>query len=235
MAGAGVIDDYLSTLAGRLRGRRRTKEDLLGELRDGLTDAFLVHREAGIPTADAERKAVSELGDVDRIRAEYQTELGVQTATHALRATALALLGTQILWYLAMASTADHLSPIINGAPHWYGILAAVYRVGHPALIGLGLVAVFSGRLVARIADSQWIIRSATWLIGILGGGSLLALLVWVGGTSSINIDWLFLPWPYVAVMALTLLVHVRIFTLIRDCRRSRPGTRMFSAVSAGH
>src|SRR5438105_13799174 len=83
MAGAGVIDTYVTDLDGRLRGSRRAKLDLLGETRDSLRDAADRYREAGLCDHDAECKAVHDFGPVVVIARDYQAELaaayGVRT------------------------------------------------------------------------------------------------------------------------------------------------------------
>ncbi|MEQ4300928.1 permease prefix domain 1-containing protein [Plantactinospora sp. B6F1] len=83
------IDDYVSAVAGRLRGSARLRADMLAEIRDALVDAADVHRHHGLSAPEAQRTAVREFGSVDRIARGLQDLLAVAQG----RRTALLLVG----------------------------------------------------------------------------------------------------------------------------------------------
>jgi hypothetical protein len=94
MAGAreraelSAVDAYLEDLSRVLRGPRRAKADLLAEARGGLIDATEAGEARGLPTAQAERLAVAEFGEVAEVAPGYQAELAVAQS----RRTALLIL-----------------------------------------------------------------------------------------------------------------------------------------------
>lgn len=57
-----LVDEHLRELAARLQGPARLKSDLLTEARHGLLDAVEAYRESGVPSTEAQRRAVVEFG-----------------------------------------------------------------------------------------------------------------------------------------------------------------------------
>ena len=72
-----VLSAYMQELNRKLRGPRRAKADLLAEARGSLIDAVSALETRGVPTDEAQRKAVVEFGTVEQIAPGYQTELAV--------------------------------------------------------------------------------------------------------------------------------------------------------------
>lgn len=72
-----VLTAYLDELGKRLRGPRRPKADLLAEARGSLIDAVAALEARGVPSDEAQRKALAEFGSVAEVGPGYQTELAV--------------------------------------------------------------------------------------------------------------------------------------------------------------
>jgi hypothetical protein len=128
-----LIEDYLLGLRRRLTGPDGLKEELLGELRDALTDASQAYRHAGYGGHEAQRRAVTDFGHPDVIASEIQNELdivqGRTTALHASVGLPLLLL----LWYLV-----HWARPWPTIDPAWAHIISALgYGAGIVNLIAL--------------------------------------------------------------------------------------------------
>ncbi|MDG4793369.1 permease prefix domain 1-containing protein [Micromonospora sp. WMMD1082] len=72
-----LVEEHLRQLAGRLRGPRRLRADLMTEARHGLLDAVEAYRDSGLPAREASRQAVAEFGTPDQLAPAYQAELAV--------------------------------------------------------------------------------------------------------------------------------------------------------------
>ncbi|WP_341718982.1 permease prefix domain 1-containing protein [Micromonospora sp. FIMYZ51] len=96
-----LIDEHLRRLAGRLRGPRRLRADLLTEARHGLLDAVEAYRDGGLSAHEAARRAVTDFGTPEQLAPAYQAELAVA----ALRGLSL-----RILAFAAAAALAGDLT-----------------------------------------------------------------------------------------------------------------------------
>ncbi|MBB5869426.1 hypothetical protein F4553_002805 [Allocatelliglobosispora scoriae] len=72
-----AIDDFVTSLGGRLRGPSPLVDDVLTEVRDGLWDAASAYRRGGLGVVEAERRAVADFGRVDELAGEFQRELAM--------------------------------------------------------------------------------------------------------------------------------------------------------------
>lgn len=96
------INRYLAALDLQLNGPRRAKSEIIREIGDGLADAAGGYAAAGMSPAAAAEAAVAEFGDPGAIATEFQNELTVYQARHAL--AFLAVLGpvsevsSRIVW-----------------------------------------------------------------------------------------------------------------------------------------
>ncbi|MQA11106.1 MAG: hypothetical protein GEU98_21620 [Pseudonocardiaceae bacterium] len=158
----GPIDGAITALDHSLRGPRRARADLLGEVRDGLTDATAPYQEAGLSRAEAERRALADFGDLDEVADDLQAEL---TARHGWRSALLITIGFPVLVVLwdvvwltdtvppkELTPTVAFLSDAIDGVA---GVAALI---GIAAAIGLCLS-----------ARRGWPVNRFTKGIGLLG------------------------------------------------------------------
>ena len=102
MVDVHLIDEYVTGLSRRLTGPRRAKADLLTEARHGLVDAAEAHASAGLPSAEASARAVSDFGGYREILAGYQAELaaaqGRRTALLVTIAMPAAMMLSRLMW-----------------------------------------------------------------------------------------------------------------------------------------
>ncbi|GAB3871668.1 permease prefix domain 1-containing protein [Kibdelosporangium lantanae] len=170
MAGAGVIDQYVTDLDGRLRGGRRAKLELLSETRDSLRDAAECYREAGLCDNDAERKAVRDFGPVVVIARDYQAELAAAYGVRTLWSILFVLPVVQLLW------EATRVGPT-EAAPTWSYPFAQVNNGMTWAVAAATALALVVGRLWARrTADNRLIARCAAGVsVAAIGGSALTA------------------------------------------------------------
>jgi hypothetical protein len=103
--GARVIATYLHELKARLPvvGRRRA----LAEAEAHLLDATERHRTAGVPSAEAERRAVAEFGPVELVAARLRRELGEAAA----RPIALLVLAAALLFVVPLYGIPENTLP----------------------------------------------------------------------------------------------------------------------------
>ncbi|WP_433652787.1 permease prefix domain 1-containing protein [Micromonospora zamorensis] len=91
-----LVDEHLRELAARLQGPRRLKSDLLTEARHGLLDAVEAYRESGVPSTEAQRRAVVEFGSPAQVLPSWQAELAVG-ALRGLSLRMLAIAGVGVV------------------------------------------------------------------------------------------------------------------------------------------
>ena len=84
-----AVDAYLSDLAGRLRGPRRRREQILAELRDGLDHAIADRISVGLPEDHAVTTAIAQFGTAEAVAGAFAGELATAYARHT------------IAWYIA--------------------------------------------------------------------------------------------------------------------------------------
>lgn len=83
-AAVAQIDGYLADLAGRLRGPRRRREQILAEIRDGLDHALADHAAAGLPAEHAAAAAVVQFGRPRRVADAFAGELATAYARRTI-------------------------------------------------------------------------------------------------------------------------------------------------------
>jgi len=91
-----MVDEHLRELAARLQGPARLKSDLLTEARHGLLDAVEAYRESGVPSTEAQRRAVVEFGSPAQVLPSWQAELAVG-ALRGLSLRMLAIAGVGVV------------------------------------------------------------------------------------------------------------------------------------------
>lgn len=127
-----IIDSYLAALAARLPGSRRTRDAVLDELRDGLSELAARHADDGRPPRAAAEAAVAEFGTVDEVAAAFAGELVTRQARQII--AALIVTGPLVgVWWLLLLSPA---SPA--GVP-------ALPLIGAAVLTGLLVLATTGG------------------------------------------------------------------------------------------
>ncbi|HIW62669.1 MAG TPA: hypothetical protein H9881_09450 [Candidatus Stackebrandtia excrementipullorum] len=92
-----LIDDRVAELARRLDGSRRTRSDLLREVRHGLVDTADAYRASGLPPAEATRHALAEFGDPVALAPEFQVELASRQTRLALGFLAVSAPVTEVV------------------------------------------------------------------------------------------------------------------------------------------
>lgn len=124
MAQPGLIEDYLTELAGGLPAA------IVAELADGLHETYRAHRRAGLTHDDAAHRAVTEFGDPGTLVAAF-------AATNPARRVARTLLLTGPLVGAAWAS-----SLVLLHAWDWHVTNWARSGFGVVLLVGVAMLAV---------------------------------------------------------------------------------------------
>ncbi|MFB9235152.1 permease prefix domain 1-containing protein [Plantactinospora siamensis] len=181
-----LIDDYVHSLRGRLRGPARLKDDLLTEVRDGLTDAAEAHLDAGRSPVEAQRYALREFGPVRRIAGAYQAEIAARSArTLALRTVGMAavlLAGGDLVWrgspWTGTAPPSGY--HLISRGTNWIWLATAVL-----ALVCVGALS----RAARRPSGGPaWLARAAGFgLAAALAVTVVFGMVLWI---------WSLLLWP---------------------------------------
>jgi hypothetical protein len=161
------VELFLRTVGDRLPGPGRLREEILAALRDGLHEAAEANERAGLPPAEAIRRAVKEFGHPEPLAASFRPELMAERG----RRTALALLAVTpvvlALW-VAAARSRETIGPsrlFDSPADHIAaGVLVA-------AVIASGLLT-----LVTTGRASRWL--RLTPLLSLLGATTMGALTI---------------------------------------------------------
>ncbi|NUT93908.1 MAG: hypothetical protein HOY78_18000 [Saccharothrix sp.] len=150
MAGAGVIDDYMTALDRRLRGPGHLKRDLLDEARDSLEDAAAAYSSSGLDPVEARRRAVADFGPVPEIARDYQSLLALAHGARTLRTVLVVVPLVHVLWELNrrfwMGAWPDGEYPL----PGWYLLVARFNDWVAWGVAGVVLAALVTGRVLAR-------------------------------------------------------------------------------------
>jgi hypothetical protein len=215
-AGAGVIDDYVAELGGRLRGDRRAKLDLLTEARDSLEDAAECYRDAGFCDSEAERNAVHDFGPAPVIARDYQAELAAACSTRTLRSILFVLPVVQLFWEGARLMWAGPWNEW-GSAPDWYYPFAQLHDSMTWAVTVAAGLALLVGRLMGRrIADSRLIARCTAGVALVSVVVSLLVLLVLVVATAVFDVHRLFMTPATVFAGFVSLAVMLKLLLMAR-------------------
>ncbi|SCG42955.1 permease prefix domain 1-containing protein [Micromonospora inositola] len=208
-----LVEERLRELAGHLRGPARLKTDLLTEARHALLDAAEAYREDGLPTTEAERRAVAEFGSNAQLAPAYQAEL----TAGALRGLALRALAVAVALMAGGDLTWRGAHWRGGPPPEGYRLLSASLNGIWGLVAGLALAGLLLGFLAARYGSPRLprLGRAVGFgLTGALGLGALAgsALLAW-----SIGLWEAALTWP--PMIFGTVLVSVAWFALARAAR----------------
>lgn len=212
MAEAGVIERYVSTLEGRLRGPRHVKVDLLAEARDSLDDAAESYREGGLTATDAELRAVGEFGPLNVVAHEYQSELAATHGANTVRALLLFVPLAHVLWELNRMFWIGSWSQLGAPPPQWYITVARANDTVTWVIAAGAAVALIAGRLLSRRGISGMALGR---LFGAVAVGCVAATLfcniALIVGTAHLELARLMMPAP---MMMMTLVFYVLIFRL---------------------
>jgi hypothetical protein len=213
MAGAGVIDDYVADLDGRLRGAPRAKLDLLTEARDHLEDAVACYRDAGFREDEAQRKAVADFGPAPVIARGYQAELAAAYGARTLRSILFVLPVVHLIW----DSTRLWWAGPGQDAPTWYYLFAQVNDSMVWAVAVAAGLALLVGRLMARrVADSRLMAKCSAGVAYVVVGACGLALLGLVAATAVFDSSRLLSSPMCLLASAVAVLVMVRLGVMAR-------------------
>lgn len=175
---ADPIDDYVRALDHRLTGPRAARRDLLTEARDSLIDAAEAYGAAGLDRRQAELRAVTEFGALDRIAPQYQRELAAGTARRlallVAAVPALAMAFDDLMWRGSSWATAKP-SP-------GYLLVAVTLDYLHYALAALAVLAFVGLRRLARTGGDprRWCQALSFGTLGALGLTVVLGATVYV-------------------------------------------------------
>lgn len=134
-----AVNGYLTDLAARLHGPRRTRNAILDEIRDGLHETIDANLTAGMDPHTATAHAITKFGTPRVVATAFAAEL----ATAHARRTITALLVTGplvgIWWLLLLDPRPWHTGPhtLITAIPA-VPLLAAAVAAGLTTLVGTG-------------------------------------------------------------------------------------------------
>jgi hypothetical protein len=219
VAGAGVIDDYVTDLDRRLRGPDPVKDDLLAEARDSLHDAAAAHREAGLDEEAAQRRAVAEFGPVTAIAREYQGLLGLAYGARTLRSVMLAVPLAYVMWELNrkfwIGTWADFGAP----PPDWYLVVARANDRSTWFVAGVAVLALLVGRRLARTAVSTTTLARLAGVVAVVAVGvSLLGNVAILAATAYVDAARLVMSLPVAAATVVSFAIALRLAVLARRC-----------------
>ncbi|ONI77176.1 hypothetical protein ALI144C_34415 [Actinosynnema sp. ALI-1.44] len=222
MAGASLIDDYVADLDSRLAGHRRTKLDLLTEVRDSLEDAAECYRAGGVSDEDAQRKAVADFGRVGEIVQDYQSELAVAYGSRTLRAILFVLPALHLAWEGSRMIFLGPWEAVPGGPmPSWFLPFAQINDSMAWAVVIATTLALLFGRFMSRrAADSRLIARCVATVALVTATVALLGNLS-IGVVTVIVKPMLFAVAPMCWAMSLfALLVLSRLTVMARKAVR---------------
>ncbi|GAA0264444.1 permease prefix domain 1-containing protein [Cryptosporangium japonicum] len=169
-----LVDD----LRARLRGPRGVRRELLREVEDGLRDAAEAYENAGLPPADAARKAADEFGDPAALAPLYQAELDASRGRRAALLIALAYPTLTLAWDALWRYT----SVGDGAAPDGVATVAGALDTGS---YGAAIVAAATIPLYGRASAAT--ARRLTVAVGLLGWLSLVLIMatsIWMAQAS---------------------------------------------------
>ncbi|NGM12266.1 hypothetical protein ENC19_06020 [Verrucosispora sp. CWR15] len=181
-----LVEEHLRQLAGRLRGPRRLRADLMTEARHGLLDAVEAYRDSGLPAGEASRQAVADFGTPDQLAPAYQAELAVAALRGlSLRVVAFAATGSiagDLTWHGSSWSTGPPPPSgylLLSQSVEW--IWAGAFLFG---LAGLALVAATARSArpaLTALARGAGVALTGAALLGAVAGAGLFSwsILLW--------------------------------------------------------
>ncbi|MBW4719266.1 permease prefix domain 1-containing protein [Saccharothrix obliqua] len=221
MAGAGVIDDYLTDLGGRLRGPEHVKEDLLAEARDSLDDAAAAYRDGGLAAAEAQARAVADFGPVDHTARDYQGLLALAHSVRTLWTLIVVLPLARVLWELNLAFWIGSW-PSFDGVappPAWYLWVARANDSAGWVVAGAALCALVVGRVLARRGVGAAPLARFAGAVAVAGMGfALFGNLSILLATAQLDAARLVMSPPVAAASVVSVLIMLRLTVLARRC-----------------
>ncbi|WP_053716276.1 permease prefix domain 1-containing protein [Saccharothrix sp. NRRL B-16348] len=219
MAGAGVIDDYVTALDRRLRGPDPVKDDLLAEARDSLHDAAAAHLDRGLGEEDAQRRAVAEFGPVTAIAREYQGLLGLAYGARTLRSVMLVIPLAYVMWELNRRFWIGAWDDFSAPPPDWYLTVARLNDTSAWFAAGAAVLALLIGRRLARTAVSTVTLARLGGAVAVAAVGlSLLSNVAILAATAYLDVARLFLSPPVTAATVVSIAIALRLAVLARRC-----------------
>ena len=175
-----LITAHVSALELALRGPRRTRKDMISEVRAGLRDAAAAYREGGYPPEQAAAWAVRDFGPVREIAPEFQDELTARQGRWSALFYAVAFPGMMLAWDLfwSFGWTRGSAGPASSA-------VVALARVEDAASVVVGVAALAVLVLSFRRSVPAYRLTRAIGIIGATGallcGG--MALVMNLAGT----------------------------------------------------
>ncbi|GIJ25911.1 hypothetical protein Vqi01_10730 [Micromonospora qiuiae] len=182
-----LVDEHLRQLAGRLRGPRRVRADLMTEARHGLLDAVEAYRDGGLPAHEAARRAVADFGTPEQLAPAYQAELAV-AALRGLSLRILAFAGATALagdltWQGSSWSGEGPPPPagylLVSQSVEW--IWAMAFLLGAAGLVLVAATARSPRPALTTLAHAVGGLLTAAAVLGALTGAALFgwSILLW--------------------------------------------------------
>ncbi|WP_158849167.1 permease prefix domain 1-containing protein [Saccharothrix deserti] len=219
MAGAGVIDDYVTALDRRLRGPGHVKDDLLAEARDSLHDAAAAHRDGGLTEEAAQRRAVAEFGPVNAIAREYQGLLGLAHGARTLRTVMLVLPLTHVMWELNRKFWIGAWNDFDAPPPDWYLVIARLNDISAWVVAGAAVIALLIGRRLARTALSTVTLARLAGTVAVVAVGlNVTGNVAILAGTAHLDAARLLMSPPVAAATVVSFVIALRLAVLARRC-----------------
>lgn len=219
MAGAGVIDDYVTALDRRLRGPDPVKDDLLAEARDSLHDAAAAHRDRGLADDDAQRRAVAEFGPVAAIAREYQGLLGLAYGARTLRSVMLVIPLAYVMWELNRRFWIGAWNDFDAPPPDWYLAVARFNDTSAWLVAGIAVLALLVGRRLARTTVSTLTLARLAGVVAVVAVGvSLLGNVAILAATAYLDATRLLMSPPVAAATVVSFVIALRLAVLARRC-----------------
>jgi hypothetical protein len=175
--GTSAIDRYMAEFDAALRGPRAAKRDLLAEVHDALTDAADAYASEGYDPDAAQGLAVAEFGEVERLRAAYQAELGLAQARRTAALILVIMLVQPFAWANASLFVGEVESSAGSAGP-WYSFVSATIEwLGWGSIAGAGAVWLAAGIGVRRIGVRRELARATgIFAAGMAAGFVLLGI-----------------------------------------------------------
>jgi hypothetical protein len=207
-----AVEEYVAGLAAGLHGPARAKARLVGEIRDGLTDAVAAYTREGVPHQRAVAQAVREFGTAEELVPSCQRELTIAQTRHTARAVAATVPFLIACWHLIW--TADHgqdgLLPHAAQllAVHLAGVAAAAALLGAAALAATGALA-------------RWLPTPYRLPLAVAWTGTAASMAMAVATLALVTASPLATQWPLIALAgSLTAVSHAVVAPSARACRR---------------
>ncbi|WP_199441388.1 permease prefix domain 1-containing protein [Umezawaea beigongshangensis] len=221
MAGAGLIEEYVSALDRRLRGPGPVKRDLLAEARDSLHDAAESYRHRGLPESEAQARAVAEFGPLGVVAREYQGELAVAHGARTLRSLLLVVPLAHLLWEANRRFWIGAWQPFDQPPPDWYPLIATANDTTAWVVALCAVAALLAVRWMSRRGASGVALgRLAGAVAAAAVGTTVFCNLALVVATAHLDAQRLLASPPVLLATALSYVITLRCGVLAHRCLR---------------